>query len=198
MMLQATDSIVEWASAPQPGLSVVRPNSILQISVPAISRPESYLVSSSWIEEPLKDVRNKRSLATTSIPQSDMAPTSLVRLLSIDVSKENVKVQALQRWTGRVERILKDRFVAIISDITTPGNPAEEVELDIQEVPPADRSLVAEGAIFYWAIVYRDSKGGQRERISSIRFARQPKLSEEDVQDILAEADEMAAFLESA
>ena len=92
---------------------------------------------------------------------------------------------------------MSGRFMAIISDVTSPGNPRQEVELDVQDVSPADRTLVLEGAIFYWAIAYRDRSGGQRERISTVRFARQPKLDQVDVEEILNQADEMAAFLES-
>jgi len=130
--------------------------------------------------------------------QPETTPTPFVTPLFLDVARRNVKVQALQRWTGRVERVAGDRFVAIISDVTTPTNPAEEVDLDVEDVSPADRPLVAEGAIFYWSIVYRDTKGGQRERITTIRFARQPKLSDDVINDIFSEADKIAELLESA
>jgi hypothetical protein len=196
-MLHPADSLIGEVAASQPGVPGVSPSAILEISIPGVSLREGYLVCSPWIEEePSKDLANKGGLAASNPAQTYSA--SVVHPLSIDVSKRNVKVRALQRWTGRVERVLDDRFVAIVSDVTTPANPTAEVELDVQDVSPADRPLITEGAIFYWAIVYRDTKAGQRERIASIRFARQPKLSREDVEDIFNEADEMVAFLESS
>lgn len=199
-MVQPMDnaSVIEGATARQPGLPVQRlQKGAPEFALPSLPVGESYLVSSPWIEESSTVVPNKDMRATLN-DQRELTPSSLFRPLSVDVSRRNIRVQALQRWTGRVECVSGDRFMAIVSDMTTPINPAEEVELDIQDVSLADRSLVAEGAVFYWAIVYRDTKGGQRERITTIRFARQPKLSDDDINDIFNEADELANLLESA
>jgi hypothetical protein len=83
---------------------------------------------------------------------------ALVRLPDLRLSP--LKVIVLQRWIGRVESVHADRFVAVTTDATNPRNPAEEVEFDLPEVSEGDRSLVAEGAMFYWSIGYRDSRGG--------------------------------------
>lgn len=107
-----------------------------------------------------------------------------------------LKVKVLQRWIGRVESVRSDRFVAITNDATNPRNPAEEVEFDLAEVSEGDRSLVAEGAVFYWAIYYHDSPGGQRGRTSSLRFVRSPRLSEAATNRIFEQAGRMAAFLQ--
>jgi len=107
-----------------------------------------------------------------------------------------LKVKVLQRWIGRVESVRGDRFVAITTDATNPRNPAEEVEFDLAEVSEGDHPLVAEGAMFYWSIGYRDSPGGQRERTSSLRFVRSPRLSEAATNRIFEQADRMAAFLQ--
>jgi hypothetical protein len=72
---------------------------------------------------------------------------------------------------------MADRFVAVVNDATNSQNPAEQVEVDLEEVSTSDLPLLAEGATFYWCIGYRDTPGGQRERISTLRFARQPHLS---------------------
>jgi hypothetical protein len=76
-------------------------------------------------------------------------------------------------------------------------NPLEEVELDREEVSKSDLPLLAKGAVFYCSIGYRDTPGGQRERIFTLRFARQPRLSRAEVKRIFEEADRLAAFLES-
>jgi hypothetical protein len=103
----------------------------------------------------------------------------------------------LQQWVGRVERVERDRFVALLQDRTTLQNPPEQVELEFTEVSPADLPLLSVGATFYWSIGYRDTAEGQRERISTVRFARQSRLSKTDVKRIFEQADRSAAFLES-
>ena len=119
----------------------------------------------------------------------------LVRLPSLRESKWKVRV--LQRWVGRVEQVSADRFFAVLSDATSSRNPQEQVELDLNEVSESDLSLLAQGATFYWSIGYRDTPGGQRERISTLRFARQPRLSKAEVNRIFEQADHVAALLES-
>lgn len=118
----------------------------------------------------------------------------LVRLPSLRISKW--KVTVLQRWVGRVERVMADQFVAVLADATSSQNPPEEVELDIREVSTSDLPLMAAGATFYCSIGYRDTPGGQRERIFTLRFARQPRLSEADMNRVFERADDVAALLE--
>ena len=192
-----TASVIEGTGTTQLGMPVNVSNLNPRFAGPTFPLRDSYLVSEPWIETSSIYAPNKDAPEIPS-SQNDATPAPVVRILSVDVSKQTIGVRALQRWTGRVERVVGDRFVAVISDVTNPTNPAEEVELDIEEVSAADRPLIAEGAIFYWAIVYRDTKSGQRERIATIRLARQPKLRPEDVQEIFDEADEMVTFLESA
>jgi|SRR5271165_802468 len=127
--------------------------------------------------------------------QEPRAPEDvLVRLPSLRQSKW--KVTVLQKWVGRVEEVQADRFSAALVDATNSRNPIEQVEFDMREVSESDRSLLAVGATFYWSIGYRHTPGGQVERISSLRFARLPRLSELDVTRMFAEADQLAAFLE--
>lgn len=83
---------------------------------------------------------------------------------------------ALQRWEGIVTECLADSFLARLTDLTSEG-PAEEVELSIHDVAPEDRSLVENGAVFYWSIGYRDDASGQRSRASTLRFRRLPVWS---------------------
>ena len=134
----------------------------------------------------------------TAAPRSQVAQPPkdvLVRLPSLSESKWKVRV--LQRWTGRVEYVGADTFSAVINDATNSKNPPEQVELDLNEVSPGDLSLVAQGASFYWSMGYCDTPGGQRERISALRFARRPRLSRTEVNRILEQADQLAALLES-
>jgi hypothetical protein len=139
--------------------------------------------------------RNEAMLASPE-HQNIEREQSLIRRPSTNLSKR--KAIVLQRWTGVVERVTAGGFLARISDHTNPSNPPEEVELDLQEVSKSDRPLVVAGAAFYWSIGYRDTEGGQRERVATLRFARQPSLSQTDVDQIFEEADDLAAYLESA
>jgi hypothetical protein len=119
----------------------------------------------------------------------------LVRLPSLRESKW--KVTVLQRWIGLVEQVETNRFVAVVNDATNSQNPPEQVEVDLEEVSTSDLPLLAQGATFYWCIGYRDTPGGQRERISTLRFARQPHLSKAVADRAFALADRVATLLES-
>lgn len=147
------------------------------------------------VQAPSLPNRNEAIRATPQ-DQGSKREDVLIRLPSIRSSKQ--KVTVLQRWTGRVVRVMSDHFLAVLDDKTNPQNPLEEVELDVQEISKSDRPLLVEGACFYWAIGYRDNTlSGQRERISALRFARQPLLSQADEDRILEEADKTVALLAS-
>lgn len=199
-MIQPIDnaSVIEGTATSPSGVEAQSlAGSTFKFTSPAFHSRESFLVCSPWIDDNVQYNPNKDVNAVID-DQKMVAASPLFQPLSRDVSRQNVRVQGLQRWTGTVSRVMQDRFLAIIRDMTTPANPAEEVELDIQEVSRPDRSLIAPGAIFYWAIVYRDNSDGSRERITTLRFARQPKLNETDIEDIFEEADKVTELLQSA
>jgi hypothetical protein len=132
-------------------------------------------------------------LESTQHNYSDATRDVLIRLPS--VTQSHPKVTVLQQWLGRVERVVGDEVIAVISDTTHPRNPLEEISLSVDEIPSSDLPLASQGAVFYWTIGYRDTLGGQRERVSTIRFARQPRLSDRRVKEIFQGADEIAALL---
>jgi hypothetical protein len=106
-------------------------------------------------------------------------------------SQAQDRVIPLQKWEGMVISISGDSLIARLIDRTHPG-PDEEVEFALEEVPPADLSLVKPGAIFYWNIAYvDDAKTGQRTRASSIRFRRLPVWSQQEIVAAEREAEEM-------
>ena len=102
----------------------------------------------------------------------------------------------LQSWVGCVESVRPHELTATIQDETNPANPVELVQLNVEEGSASDRVLLAEGANFYWSIGYQDSPGGQRRRISTLRFARYPKVSSAEVKQLHKDADKLAAMLE--
>ena len=132
---------------------------------------------------------------TTSDGESITTPAPVVRVPSVQDFPGKIKV--LQLWNGILEETRDDRFTALVTDRSNAAAPAERVELDVSEVSSNDRSLLSKGATFYWSIAYRDAPTGQRERVSSLRFARQARISDEQVARIFDRADRVAALLES-
>ena len=81
-------------------------------------------------------------------------------------------------------------FVAICTDVTQPTNPVEEVMISLsnRHIPEEDRKLIEAGAVFDWKIF--------DDKTATIHFARQAPLSNEEVQVIQAQADEITGILE--
>lgn len=117
----------------------------------------------------------------------------LVRLSAVRESES--KVTVLQKWVGRVERFVNGKLTAVVIDITNQKNPPEEVEMSADEISSSDLPLAVVGATFYWSVGYRDSRGGQRERVSTLRFARQPQMSSRILNRVYEEADQIASLL---
>lgn len=101
---------------------------------------------------------------------------------------------ALQRWEGVVTTIDEETFVARLTDLTS-ESPDEEVELPLSDIPNDDEDLLGEGAVFYWAIGYRDEASGQRQRVSALRFRRLPVWSTSELRAAQERAVEVAATL---
>lgn len=100
-----------------------------------------------------------------------------------EIPTADAAVLALQRWEGVVLSGSAESFTARIVDAQG-AYPDEEVELAYDELSPFDRDLVAQGAIFYWAIGYRQKlPNGSRERVSRIRFRRLPAWTSAEVQE---------------
>jgi len=110
----------------------------------------------------------------------------------------------MQQWEGYVLKIEEDTFTSLIYDQTNTRNDPEEVELYLEDVSTDDRSLLQEGAVFYWSIGYEDLPNGERRRTSIVRFRRLPAWSSKDLrkfrenalnlQSILNPLDEIASY----
>lgn len=86
----------------------------------------------------------------------------------------------LQKWEGYVTQVGTETFWVRLTDLTGSA-PDEEAEIALSEVSPGDRPLVADGAVFYWMIGYRDDRSGQRHRESLIRFRRLPAWTSQEM-----------------
>ncbi len=108
--------------------------------------------------------------------------------------RHEAKINTLQEWVGVVIKIKKDSFLARLEDMTEKG-PDEEAEFAIEELHADDKELLAEGAIFYWSIIYQDL-AGQRTRVSLIRFQRLPRWGEGEIEQAKRKAKNIKDLLD--
>ena len=87
-----------------------------------------------------------------------------------------------QEWECVVIECHDQSFRAQATDKTKPDNPDEFVDFTIEEVDINDRELIAEGAVFYWYIGYRDENGAPREVFSRLKFRRLPPWTKEEIE----------------
>jgi hypothetical protein len=87
----------------------------------------------------------------------------------------------IDSFTARLINLLDDSNRDTLGDL--------EAEFSFDEVSKGERSLVLEGAIFYWNIGYYDDPTGQRRRVSEIRFRRLPAWHAADLRNAAREAE---------
>ncbi len=103
--------------------------------------------------------------------------------------------EILQQWEGEVRTVDADEFTAVIRDLGSAHAPEEEVTLAREEVSDGDLQLVQPGAIFYWAVGYRISPGGQKTRTSELLFRRLPAWSRRQLERARERAREFERVL---
>lgn len=112
-----------------------------------------------------------------------------------EIPRAEASTMTIQRWEGVVLACSSNTFTARIVDVQR-GHPDEEVVLAYDEISPFDQEMVAEGAIFYWGVGYRQRlPNGSRERVSRIRFRRLPAWTRAEVDEQLERARVLAENL---
>lgn len=101
----------------------------------------------------------------------------------------------LQEWEGYVVSITDDTFTARLVDLTANDRMEEEADFPITELSAADQGELRPGAIFRWAIGYRRTRGGNKERLSRIVLRRLPAWTESELERIRQEAEALASAL---
>lgn len=97
---------------------------------------------------------------------------------------------SIQKWIGYVKEIHTESFVAILNDVNNPTT-NEIAEFSIHDdISKEDIQLLKTGAIFYWSIGYH-TQNGQRKKESFIRFKRSVPFTEEDVDKIADNAEQL-------
>ena len=76
---------------------------------------------------------------------------------------------ALSPRTLQVETIERDAFTAILNHV---GQRSRRLRFPINLVAPGDRSLLREGAVFYWATGVLTDETGQPRHVTQIQFQR--------------------------
>jgi hypothetical protein len=89
--------------------------------------------------------------------------------------RPNESFAALQEWEGLVISVDENFMTAELSDTAQREVTREEnAEIPISEVPEAERTRIAPGALFRWAIGYTRKASGGLSRTSQIYFRRAP------------------------
>jgi hypothetical protein len=103
---------------------------------------------------------------------------------------------ALQEWEGYVLWVSDETFSARLIDLTDRRkNEDEEADFPLTDLSDSQRRELRPGAIFRWAIGYRRTRSGTKERVSKIVFRRLPAWTERELESNRRKAEEWASRL---
>ena len=97
---------------------------------------------------------------------------------------------AIQEWEGYVVAIRDEDFVVRLRDMTAGSTSEEEAEIPLAEISRQDSEKIHPGSVFRWVIGYERSASGTKRRVSEIVFRDVPEITETDLRDGAAWADE--------
>ena len=83
---------------------------------------------------------------------------------------------------------LKEEISNLASEEILKCKPDEIAELDMEDVSPEDKSLVAEGAVFYWSVGYY-MENRQIIKQSDIRFQRLIPIDDDEFEDAMQKVE---------
>jgi hypothetical protein len=98
-------------------------------------------------------------------------------------------------FDGTVLHVGDDSFIARLENKLDPNDIQEEAEFAFNEIPSADKPLIARGAMFYWFIGKTEKPHGQQGNTSLIRFRRLPVWTEHAVTGAKTRASFLRAIL---
>lgn len=101
------------------------------------------------------------------------------------------RFKVLQQFECIVTDVLEGAVIAELIDLTDSSRPNEIAEIPLSDIPSSDQALLTPGCVFYWILGFETSVGGQRNRVSEIRVRRTPKWSENDIEAIESEGQEL-------
>ena len=98
---------------------------------------------------------------------------------------------AIQEWEGYVVAIREEDFVVRLLDVTSGStNEEEEADIPLAEISAQDSAKIHPGSVFRWVIGYERAASGTKRRVSEIVFRDVPEITETDLRDGAAWADE--------
>ncbi|MFF3376216.1 hypothetical protein ACFYXF_25085 [Streptomyces sp. NPDC002680] len=114
---------------------------------------------------------------TPSPPTQDVPPKRVSNdsFRRISRRRDSKQFLPLARWEGTVIERYDSHFVAEVIDLDS--DESATAEFDIIELTPGDIPLCEPGSLFYWTIGYDIKEGGQRSRVSVLRFRRLGRIS---------------------
>ena len=110
-------------------------------------------------------------------------------------SLDRDRFRIIEALEGTIQEVYKDSFIARLTNKLDPQAVHEEAEFAFSEIPPADRRLIAKGAVFYWYIGTTEKPHGQQTNSSLIRFRRLPAWENSDIQEARMRADFLRSLL---
>jgi hypothetical protein len=150
-------------------------------------------------DDDLATFRSSASIRSDSLPSK--APKVAFSRGLLDISRLPAKnfysnSSLIQEWEGYVESIGDTSFTAVIRDLTTSDDRAEElVELPLDDLSESDRKRISPGTIFRWSIGYHVDRSGTKSRASRIVLRHLPAWTKADLKKAHEEAERIASLL---
>jgi hypothetical protein len=105
--------------------------------------------------------------------------------------------KVIKAWEGVVEEVGANTFFATMRDRSEANDRGKQVfEIEIEDVPEGDRTLIVEGGIFFLTVGYDISRGGQRTKGARVVFRRMPRWSRRDIERAREREVELGNILE--
>ena len=175
----------DWSNAPDVR-STSRRQSVDRVRA-AREQAQSASTQETFRAEALEFPRTGNGDALPQITERRQSLPPLVRVREWAQTPEDpprtVTFHARQEWEGHVVAINETDFTARLVDLTAGGTyEEEEADIPLEEISNRDAARLQVGHIFRWAIGFKRSALGQKERTSLIVFRDLPAMSRTDQQ----------------
>jgi hypothetical protein len=149
-----------------------------------------------WQREQASITKNPENQQVTEVDRARITFASLFPR-EPHVRPREATFTPLQEWEGYVVDVGQETFTARLIDLTANGEQEEEeADFPIAELSDSDQHMLRRGAIFRWAIGYRRTRGGTKERISRIVFRRLPAWTQRELEENRRKAEVLVAALQ--
>lgn len=184
--LKKSDIEIEWPNIEDSSFARIEP------AIDSWLRTYTHLKNKHSLDEQVVETQSKLIL-----PDDNKAEARFSDLLSMYLeSQQNVEQpetsKVLQKWECVVKSFDDKVILASAHDLVETNSATEEIEIDLESIPEADRELISKGAVFYWHIGYFKNSKGTVVRGSSFRFRRLPAWTKREIEDADVQAEELS------